>query len=95
MGTKTEPGKYDCLSRAEDDEPFFVLLARDPSAPSLIADWVRQRQHQMRVGLVPNNDDERAKIEEARQLAKAMLAWRAEHRGGKRAAGSRATGSRP
>jgi hypothetical protein len=39
MGTKTNPGKYDCLSKAEPDEPVFVLMARDPVAPKLVDLW--------------------------------------------------------
>lgn len=39
MGTKNDPGKFDCYSRAEPDEPMFVLLARDPIAAMLVALW--------------------------------------------------------
>jgi hypothetical protein len=30
MGTKSNPGPFDCYAKAEPDEPMFVLLARDP-----------------------------------------------------------------
>lgn len=39
MGTKNNPGKYDCYAAAEPDEPIFVLLARDPLAPILVSIW--------------------------------------------------------
>lgn len=43
MGTKNNPGRFDCLGAAEPDEPMFILLARDPSAPTLIREWVKLR----------------------------------------------------
>jgi hypothetical protein len=39
MGTKNNPGKFDCYADAEPDEPMFVLLARDISAPFLVRLW--------------------------------------------------------
>lgn len=39
MGTKNNPGKFDCYAAAHPDEPLFTLLARDPSAPHLIRLW--------------------------------------------------------
>jgi hypothetical protein len=30
MGSKIQPGKFDCYANALPDEPMFVLLARDP-----------------------------------------------------------------
>lgn len=39
MGTKANPGKYDCYQHAEPDEPMFVLLGRDPHAPTLVWLW--------------------------------------------------------
>jgi hypothetical protein len=32
-----------CLNKARDDERIFVLLARDPAAPSAIRRWVDVR----------------------------------------------------
>jgi hypothetical protein len=43
MGTKTNPGKFDCYENAAPDEPMFVLLARDPQAPALVWRWARVR----------------------------------------------------
>jgi hypothetical protein len=45
MGTKNQPGKFDCYDKAEPDEPMFILLGRDPCAPILIEFWVDLRKH--------------------------------------------------
>lgn len=39
MGTKRNPGKFDCYAKLADDEPFFVLRAKDPVAPMLVMAW--------------------------------------------------------
>jgi len=66
MGTKNNPGKYDCYSRAEPDEPVFVLLGRDPIASLTVTLW-----RAIRIEL--NESDE--KIAEARDCALAMEEW--------------------
>jgi hypothetical protein len=68
MGTKNNPGTFDCYANAEPDEPMFVLLARDPAAPYLVRRWA---------GLRPSD---RAKVIEAMECADSMDAWRKEHR---------------
>ena len=42
MGTKNNPGEYDGYTKAEPDEPMFVLLARDPLAADQVRDWARR-----------------------------------------------------
>lgn len=71
MGTKKDPGKYDCHAKAKDDEPMFTLLARDPSAPVLLRVWALLRQR--------SNPEEEEKIQEALRCADAMTAWHAQH----------------
>jgi hypothetical protein len=44
MGTKNEPGRFDCYAAAKADEPMFILLARDPMAPGLVALWAAIRR---------------------------------------------------
>ena len=39
MGTKQNPGVFDCYHEAAPDEPMFVLLARDPNAPNVVREW--------------------------------------------------------
>lgn len=44
MGTKNNPGRFDCYGAAEADEPIFILIGRDPSAGALVREWVKMRQ---------------------------------------------------
>lgn len=69
MGTKNNPGNYDCYANADPDEPMFVLLGRDRSAPSLVEAWADARAHNS-----PSVEEIR-KIEEARACAESMRAW--------------------
>ena len=43
MGTKNEPGEYDCHGRAHPDEPYFELLGRDRTAHHLVLIWTTLR----------------------------------------------------
>ena len=72
MGTKTNPGKYDCYAKAEPDEPMFVLLARDESAPEIVRAWADQRKF---------DSASDPKIAEAYACADAMEKWRRIKRG--------------
>lgn len=67
MGTKNNPGRGDCYSKAEPDEPMFVLLARDPHAPLLVRLWADLRK------LHAGNP---SKVDEARQCADDMERYR-------------------
>lgn len=71
MGSKNEPGTFDCYTKAEPDEPMFVLLARDASAPALVRRWAEQRQF---------TEGEMAKVKEAMDCADAMEQWRVRNR---------------
>lgn len=44
MGTKRNPGKFDCHSKAGVDEPMFILLGRDPQAAQLVRNWAVARR---------------------------------------------------
>lgn len=44
MGTKSNPGKYDCYNAAKPDEPIFILLGRDPAAYLTIKFWIVLRR---------------------------------------------------
>lgn len=63
MGTKNNPGTFDCYANAGPDEPMFVLLGRDPAAGALVREWARWREA---AGENP------AKVEEARSCARSM-----------------------
>jgi hypothetical protein len=70
VGSKSRPSKYDCFSKAEPDEPMFVLLGRDPCAPILIDTWCELRK---RMG------EDFEKLDEARACAEACEQWLGEH----------------
>jgi hypothetical protein len=67
MGTKNNPGKYDCYEAAGPDEPMFILLARDPLAPILVDLWASLRAH------TAGNP---SKVAEARACAASMRDWK-------------------
>lgn len=73
MGTKNEPGKFDCYDAAEDDEPMFVLLARDPMAPALVRLWAEARR------LAARSQRDMDKADEADACADAMARWASDH----------------
>lgn len=74
MGTKNNPGNFDCYNNALPDEPMFILLGRDPSAPSKVRAWAYDREKAIEHGNRPETD--RAMVTEARECADAMEAWR-------------------
>lgn len=66
MGTKNNPGKFDCYANAHPDEPMFVLLGRDKIGGSLTRLWAAVRE-------VLREDSK--KVAEARECAASMDAW--------------------
>lgn len=74
MSTKQNPGPFDCYAKLKDDEPYFVLRAKDPDAPALVEAWARART--LRGAVTDPTGPINPKIEEARQTAEAMRAWR-------------------
>ena len=79
MGSKTNPGVYDCYANALPDEPMLVLLARDPYAPFLVEDWANRREAAINLGSRPQADW--PMVEDARQCAKNMRGWRKDNDG--------------
>ena len=73
MGTKNNPGAYDCYEKAEPDEPMFILLARDPLAAQVVRYWVALRMQSK-----PPTSGEAVKQDEALRCADAMDRWREE-----------------
>jgi hypothetical protein len=94
MGTKNNPGKFDCLEKAEADEPFFVLLARDPHAAHLVSIWAKLRVHDFEAATAVFNDlmrkihlaypdlriGDMEKANEAIHCSSAMFSWIRENR---------------
>lgn len=73
MGTKNNPGDVDYYAKAEDDEPLFVLMARDPMAPYLVRLWAQAR-------LLAATDQYQAnRAQHAFDCADDMEVWSAEH----------------
>ena len=66
MGTKRNPGEFDCYDRAADDEPLFVLLGHDAAASTAVRSWVNTR---IRMGM---NTLEDKQIQEALKCAGEM-----------------------
>ena len=66
MSTKGNPSKFDSLPKLADDEPYFVLRARDPVSEALVRDWADFAERQ---GCNPE------KVAEARACAEAMRNW--------------------
>jgi hypothetical protein len=57
-----------CLERSADDEPIFVLTARDVAAPIAVEEWVKlSRRHELHP---------ESKLEGALALADEMREWR-------------------
>lgn len=79
MGTKNNPGKFDCYANALPDEPMFILLGRDPSAPSKVRAWAEDRQTDIRLGKRPETD--MSAVTDARQCADDMERWRDQNNG--------------
>ena len=85
MGTKNNPAEFDCYANAENDEPMFVLLARDAEAPEIIEAWVAsKRKAWVKRSLRFNKEavltlGQLRKLKEARHCAEAMRGWREEH----------------
>lgn len=75
MGTKNQPGPHDCYDSAAPDEPMFILLARDASAPEIVRCWADQRLAAIQRGEKPATD--MAMVHEARECAGAMEYYRA------------------
>ena len=74
MGTKNNPGEFDCYTAAEPDEPLFVLRANDELAPNLVRFWATDYVMRKRMTGEWNQDVEH-KADEARDLADQMVKW--------------------
>lgn len=44
MGTKSNPGLYDCYAHAAPEEDMFILLGRDRHASALVRLWALMRE---------------------------------------------------
>jgi len=77
MGTKTQPGQFDCYAALEPDEPFFVLKATDVSAPLAVFLWAElYRERKQRAGQWNAKAVDR--YCEAHLIGNQMYEWRAK-----------------
>lgn len=85
MGTKANPGPFDCYAKLEPNEPYFLIMGRDPMGQQLVEMWCSGAELWLssKYGS-PGNDNltfgawmsrERAKISEARAVAEAMATY--------------------
>lgn len=91
MGTKIHPGEFDAYAAAMLDEPFFVLLARDSSAPTMLREWSDRRRRDLLASMNSDNLDDEQWIERYREdlrkctsadeLADDMEVWRKRNEG--------------
>jgi hypothetical protein len=67
-----------CFTASADDEPLFVLCARDPHAPMIVRLWADRyaTAHALQGTLTAERE---AKANTAREAADAMDAWRKAH----------------
>ena len=75
--TKRSPGEFDCYANADDDEPMFVLLARDVNAPHTVRFWAelyKLIKAGTQDGLLTQKQAD--KIKDARKCADDMQKWR-------------------
>jgi len=79
MGTKNNPGKFDCYENALPDEPMFILLARDPNFYKHVMKWANDRDLSVMCGERPLTDHDMVKI--ARQCAFDGQNWRRMNNG--------------
>ena len=79
MGSKKWPDEFDCYLNAEEDEPMFIVLARDKDAPMLVRMWALMREQAIEMGAKPPSD--LAMVTNARQCAYEMERWRRANRG--------------
>lgn len=78
MGTKLDPGKFNCYANALLDEPMITFLARDPDMPETIRFWKTLREARIGRGEKPASDH--AMLTEASSCAIAAAIWREENK---------------
>jgi hypothetical protein len=62
---------------AQEDEPIFVLLARDRTAPARIRDWAQQVRAHYQALRKPISAHTEEKLRSALKTADDMQAWQA------------------
>ncbi len=73
MGTKLNPGLYDCYEKAEPTEEIFTLRAKDSDAAIIVKLWAFFRLQQINAGL--RSESDRVQVTEALNCATRMEIW--------------------
>ena len=82
MGTKNNPGLFDCYKEAGSDEPIFILRANDELAPNIIRFWAEE----YRISKLKKSKDNKltpkqeSRYQEARLCARSMEVWKINSR---------------
>lgn len=74
MGTKNNPGNFDCYQNALPDEPMFILLAHDPEFAEIVRKWAMKRHNDIACGERPLSDIDM--VDEAYKCADDGAKWR-------------------
>ena len=69
-----------CLEKREQDEPMFILLARDSAAPAAIEAWCRARAIEIERGQRPGTEAEWSHINQVSEKAIVFRTWRKANR---------------
>lgn len=75
MALKAEELKSGCFANAAEDEPVFVLRAKDKFAPAVIEFWADLVAEAVAGTASSEADWSRRKVKGARALAHHMRAW--------------------
>lgn len=80
MGTKNNPGHYDCYAKLAEDEPYFVLRGKDPFGWLLVNLWCSIRTMMMRANASPKEKENyQTKLREAKACAASMKSFAERH----------------
>lgn len=77
MGTKNNPGLFDCYNNVLPDEESFTVLARDPDFAAVVEFWAQRRLMRIHKKECPITDA--VMIAEAQQTAQKGIQWREEN----------------
>lgn len=82
INTLERPGEFDALANLRPDEPYFLLIGRDRSAPPLIYEWADKRRRktlaEFDAGTITleQRDMELRKCTEAESIASDMISYK-------------------
>ena len=81
MGTKNNPGPWDCYAKLEPDEPFYLLMGRSLIAPLLVRTELTTRLWQVKNGIMrPDTQAERDQIAAGFACLTEMEIWGRDYR---------------